>query len=306
MTPIPRVSSEALIRLQREANESLILAGLRAHEQVDDAQGALRHAEGEVSELRVRAAELRATAEFRERLLGIIGHDLRNPLNTIVMASGLLIGHGKLSDEDARLANRIVSSGQRMTRMIGQLVEFTRARLGGGFDLELQPSDLGKICQDIIEELRVASCVEVRWLGEGDLGGIWDADRLAQVVSNLASNALDYAKPGTPVLLHAFAEGEAVVVEITNQGVCIAPELLPSIFTAFRRAQVQSHGRTGHLGLGLYIAAELVHAHGGTIEVRSADETTTFTLRLPRAPSPVSGLRAFSGTEVVVNDRSPG
>jgi signal transduction histidine kinase len=276
-------NGDDLLWLQREANEKLVLAGIRAHEELDDALGAQRRAEEDTSERRVREEELLATAEFRERMIGIIGHDLRNPLSTIVMACGLLIAHGDLTEADARLADRIVNSARRMTRMIGQLVEFTRARLGGGFELNLAPSNLGDVCRNIAEELRISSSAEIRETIEGNLGGTWDADRLAEVVSNIAANAVDHATPGTPVLIHAHDDGGAVVAEITNQGACIPPDLLPVIFKAFR-GEVKPN--TGHLGLGLYIASEIVRSHSGTLDVRSSDGTTTFRLRLPRVSTP--------------------
>jgi signal transduction histidine kinase len=94
-------------------------------------------------------------------------------------------------------------------------------------------------------------------------------------------NAVDYATAGTPILIHAREEAEAPLVEITNHGIAISPEELPQIFTAFRRGEAAA-SPSGHLGLGLYIASEIVRAHGGTLEVRSREGTTSFTLQLPR------------------------
>ena len=112
--------------------------------------------------------------------------------------------------------------------------------------------------------------------------GSWDSDRLAEVLSNLVGNAVDYHAAETPVLLNAHAEGADVVVEVTNQGNPIPADVLPFIFEPFRRAKHEEKSKTGNLGLGLYIAQQIVLAHGGTLDVRSADYTTTFTMRLPR------------------------
>jgi signal transduction histidine kinase len=273
--------SGRVLRFQREANEKLVIAGLRAQEAADDAVEATRQAQEETRGFREREEELRATAELRERLIGIIGHDLRSPLNTMVVAADLLIARGMLDDDDMRLANRITTSGHRMGRMIGQLVEFTRARLGGGFALNLLPADLGDICHDIVDELRISGASYIEQRFSGDLTGVWDSDRLGEVISNLASNALAHGAPGTPIVIDARDDGPQVVVEVTNHGACIPPELLPDIFKAFRRTQDSTRG-SGHLGLGLYIACELVRGHGGTLEVRSSDGTTSFTMRLPR------------------------
>jgi signal transduction histidine kinase len=155
--------------------------------------------------------------------------------------------------------------------------------LGGGFELELTPTDLGSVCREIAEELRLSTAVEIHETHEGDVRGVWDSDRLTEVVSNIAGNAVSHAAPGTPVLIHVYDDGDAVGAEITNQGKCIPSELLPVIFEPFRGSGAE---RVGHLGLGLYIANEIALSHGGSIAVRSAGGFTTFTLRLPRSTRP--------------------
>lgn len=234
------------------------------------------------SERKLRETELLASAEFRERVLRSIGHDLKNPLNNILMACGILSERGNLSGADADVAHRIADSGRRMTRMIDQLVEFTQATLGGDFALILAISDLGDVCRDVAEVLRRSSTVEIRVTGEGDLRGTWDSGRLATLISNIAGNAVDHATPGTPVLIHVHADGNTVVAEITNQGTCIRPDVLPMIFNAFHLDQVNPNTRAGHWGLGLYIASHIARSHGGTLDARSSQQTTAFTLRLPR------------------------
>ncbi len=282
----PAVNDAEVLRNQRDANEKLVLATLRARDEADVARGAQESAEQLVDDMRETAEELRSVAEFRERLIGIVGHDLRNPLNTMLMASGLLLAHGDLGDADGRLVNRIVNSGQRMARMITQVLEFTQARLGGGFSLQLAPTDLGLICSNIVDELRLSSTAEIRLVAGDGLAGSWDADRLGAVLSNLAGNAIDHATAEGGILIDARADGGSVVVAITNHGACIPPEALPTIFKAFRRGGDDTRRNAGHMGLGLYISSEIVRAHGGTLDVRSADGSTTFTMRLPRLPPP--------------------
>lgn len=287
-----------VLRAQQEANEQLVLATLRAHEDTDVVREALEHAEQTAGLLKRSEEDLRATAEFRERLMGMIGHDLRGPLGTILMASDLVIAHGNLTEADGRLVGRIVDSGQRMARMINQLVEFTRGRLGGGFELTLANVDLGKVCWNVAEELRISSAAEIQLLREGDLTGRWDADRLAEVLANIIGNAIEHATIGAPIVVDVRQEQRTVVIEITNRGKEIPAELLPVIFTAFRRAvEARSDVRRtgGHLGLGLYIASELVGCHGGTIAARSSDGSTTFTIRLPRDFPSGDRVRAPSG-----------
>ena len=123
--------------------------------------------------------------------------------------------------------------------------------------------------------------------------GVWDPDRLAEALSNIARNATEHAAPGTGVVVKAHAEGAEVVVEIINHGEPIPADVLPFIFEPFRRAQRQKTSTTGNLGLGLYIANQIVGSGGGTLVAYSADGTTTFLMRLPRQPP--AGVQRQSG-----------
>ncbi len=255
----------------REANQHMVSVTIRAQELTETVEAALK-----VSEDRER--ELRTVAEFREMFIGIVGHDLRNPLGDDRHDS-----RGAASLRPPRRATsrrgvaRIVASSTRMTRMILQLLDFTRARLGGGFPLEPRPADLREVCRSVVEEFGAAVRLEV----EGDLTGVWDPDRLSEALSNIARNAVEHAQPGTPVVVGARSEGAEVVVEIMNQGDPIPPDLLPFIFEPFRQA-TRERSKSGNLGLGLYIAKQIVLASGGSLDGRSAGGTTTFVMRLPR------------------------
>jgi len=258
----------------REANAEMVAATLRAYDSALEAEAARGLAE-------TRERELRAVAEFRELFIGILGHDLRNPVNAISMSAAVLISRGKLDRQDAALAARIVRSSQRIERMIMQLLDLTRARLGGGMPIDREPADLGDVCERVVAEFEGGVRVEV----EGDVTGCWDDDRLAEVLSNLVGNGLAYATPGTEVIVGVAAAGDDVVVEIVNHGPPIPADVLPHIFEPFRQA-ARVKSPTGNLGLGLYIAHEVVSAHGGTLEARSTDGVTTFTIRLPRSLAP--------------------
>ena len=269
----------------RDANEQLLLAGLRAQESADQAMAARVRAEETARRLEEIERELRATAEFREQLLAIVGHDLRNPLGAIIMAAGLLLRNGHLGEADGRLVARIINSSQRMTRMITELRDFTRARLGGGLPLFLNPVDLSEICLNVVSELELTTIVVLRCELDGDLRGTWDGDRLYQLISNLVGNAIDYATPTTPVAVRARVDGAEVVVEVCNAGVPIPPETMRVIFEPFRRGGKDEKTGVTHLGLGLYIAHQIALAHGGALTAQSAGGTTTFALRLPRPPA---------------------
>ena len=255
----------------REANAQMVNATIRAQEASEVAEAATVRTEA-------RERELREVAEFREMFIGIVGHDLRNPLGAIGMASDLLLRRGTLDAQAEKQVARIVRSSQRMTRMISQLLDLTRARLGGGFPLDPKPIDMGDVCRSVVEEFEGA----IRLDATGDLSGTWDADRLTEALSNIAGNAIEHATPGTAVVVKAHGDGTEVVIEIVNQGQPIPGDVLPFIFEPFRRAQQHAVSPSGNLGLGLYIAKQIVNSGCGTLAAYSVDGTTTFLMRLPR------------------------
>ncbi len=270
-----RAQADTVLVDQREANEKLVLATIRAQELADVADVAKGHAEAS-------ARDLRTVAEFREMFIGILGHDLRNPLAAILMFAGLLLRRGHLGEQDGTTVSQIIRSTQRMARMISQLLDLTRARLGSGLPIEVKPSDLREICQDVADEFGPIVRLEV----EGDLNGLWDADRLAETLSNLVGNAIEHATADTPVTMRATAAGDEVLVTVSNQGEPIPAEVLPFIFEPFRRGRPRERSPTHNLGLGLYIAQQIVLSHGGTLSAHSGGGATTLAMRLPRSPPP--------------------
>jgi signal transduction histidine kinase len=254
----------------REANEQMVGATIRAQEATEEAEAA--RARAEKSE-----RDLRDVAEFREMFIGILGHDLRNPLGAIAMSAASLLRSRHLDADDEKKVARIIGSSERMLRMISQLLDLTRARLGGGFPLEPKPTDLREVCRSVVGEFEKPIRLEV----EGDVTGTWDPDRLAEALSNIAGNAIEHAAPGTTVVVKAHGEDREVVVEVVNQGDPIPADVLPFIFEPFRRAR-HKRSPSGNLGLGLYIAREIVVSGGGTLDARSGAGSTTFVMRLPR------------------------
>jgi len=239
----------------------------------------------DITESKRAQSEAAETARFREHFVGIVGHDLRNPLTAIVTAAQLLLRHGGLSDRQARTVARIGASSERMARMIGDLLDFTRSRLGGGFPIETRRMDLRELSQAVIEELELAYPERtIEFEPRGDAWGNWDPDRVAQVVSNLVGNALQHSPESGTVRVDLRDEGDRVLLETSNAGPPIPREVLPHIFEPGRRGP-PGRGRkeSSGLGLGLYIVQQIVLAHGGEISVRSsAEEGTTFTVSLPR------------------------
>ncbi|WP_158617028.1 sensor histidine kinase [Corallococcus exercitus] len=228
-------------------------------------------------------AELHASAEFRERFLGIVGHDLRNPLHSIRMGASFLVASEQLPPPLERTASRIILSTDRMTRMITELLDFTRSRLGSGIPLTPGAADLGQVARQVVEELELVHPNRtVKVTSTGPLTGHWDADRLAQVLDNLVGNALLYSPPEATVELVLTGEPEQVVARVSNPGEVIAPEELELLFHPFQRARTAAHVPSG-LGLGLFISEQIARGHRGTLTATSDAAATVFTLTLPRA-----------------------
>jgi signal transduction histidine kinase len=226
----------------------------------------------------------------RQMFLAILGHDLRNPLNSITMSAHVLAGSGGLSDEDAELARGMSASAAAMARMISDLLDFTGAGLGAAMPLTTAATDLGTLCNEVLDEMRSAYPQRtLRCHARGDLSGQWDRARMRQVISNLLGNAIQHGTDDGPVELSIVADGagEEVVLAVHNGGEPIPAELVATIFDPLVRApssaELQKQRRPGSIGLGLYIARAIVTAHGGSIDVTSsAQDGTVFTARLPR------------------------
>jgi signal transduction histidine kinase len=230
---------------------------------------------------------LRTEAVMRERFIGILGHDLRQPLDAIILTAELLLQRARAAGGSASLdehLERIDRSGRRMSVMIEELLDLTRGRLAGGIPIHPAPVDLRGICQRTIDELAVVSADRmVELASHGDTSGRWDGERLAEVVANLLANAVRYS-PGDSVV-RVCLDGrhrDHVALEVTNRCAPIPPDLAAQIFDPFRRGENRGSAPRG-LGLGLYIAREIARAHRGTLALRNNEGgTTTFRVSLPR------------------------
>ena len=229
----------------------------------------------------------RRTDEFRDRFLGILGHDLRNPLSTILTTARVMAKRGDTPPGVLKRMNRIVTSGVRMQRMIEQLLDLTRARLAGGIPVELSQDavSLAPIASRIASEIRVSTpSARIDLTVEVNCAARIDVDRFEQVLSNLVSNAVTHGDIGRPISVVLAADRDWSRVEVHNFGPPIDPSFMPQVFNSFARGD-KPYGRSAGLGLGLYISERIIHAHGGRLTVAStADEGTRFTVSLPRAP----------------------
>jgi len=252
-----------------EANERLIMALLEAHQAQE--------------ELARRECELREMGDFRERLLAIVSHDLRNPLHAMMIGATFLANSKNLDPSEREIVRSIMSSGNRMRAIIAQLLDFTRARLGGGFQIVPTRLHLTSVVARVADELRVVTARTIIVHASGDLEGEWDPERLGAAFSNVLGNAAEHAFEGTPIeIALAGGDGDKVTCRVTNEGTAIPPDVIQSLFEPFRQVDPLAHRDHGNVGLGLYIAREIIAAHGGTIRASSSGRRTTFTFELPR------------------------
>lgn len=223
--------------------------------------------------------------QSRELFVATLGHDLRAPLNAIMLSAQVVARSGQLDDENAAIASRIPVFVNTMTNMIHDLLDFTRTRLGSGIPVSPAPADLNGIFKDVLAEFSAAHPERIlRFASEGNIRGEWDAARLRQVLSNLIANALQHGDAGGEIEVAATGTGPDVLVTVKNQGPAIPPATLPTLFDPFVRAvtTVRPDNGRGGVGLGLFIAREIVTAHSGAIEVASDAAGTVFRVRLPR------------------------
>jgi signal transduction histidine kinase len=223
----------------------------------------------------------------KDMFLAILGHDLRSPLGAVQMASQFMLELGELEEPNLTLTTRIVRSTKRMNQMVGDLLDFTRSRLGSGVPIVRAPMDMGKELKSAVDEISAANPGAVVQLEtSGDLRGNWDSARMSQVIANLLGNAVQHGSAKTTITVSGRGNDKEIVLRVHNRSPVIAASELPGIFGPFKRlkaGQSSAGSATSSLGLGLYIAERIVTAHGGTIIVESSEDIgTAFTVRLPR------------------------
>lgn len=236
----------------------------------------------DITELSQQRAEAEDRALFAEQMVGIVSHDLRNPLSAIRMGIHLL-ERGEVTPAQTQVLGHLTHSTDRAQRLIADLLDFTVARVGEGITLSLEPIQLHKLVSANVTELTLAfpgRALEHGAFGEGMCMG--DADRIAQVIGNLVSNAMAYGAPDRTVTVASGIEGDTFWVSVHNHGVPIPDDVLPRLFEPMTRGG-SGNSKARSVGLGLFIVREIVRAHEGDIRVRSsAGEGTTFIATFPR------------------------
>ncbi|MCP3167731.1 hybrid sensor histidine kinase/response regulator [Myxococcus qinghaiensis] len=250
-----------------------------------------------------RTRELAAAHDFQQILVGVVSHDLRNPLSVITTVASHLLR--KTEDpQRAKAIERALRSAERANLIINDLLDVTHARVTSHLPVTRQRMDLLALLKEAIDVMRLSNPGrELQLVTEQEaVPGDWDPGRLMQVATNLITNALQYGAARAPVCVTLQADDDQVVLAVHNQGPAIPTDLVPVLFNPFRQGQ---HARQrmvgGGLGLGLYIVEQIARSHGGTVAVRSSEaEGTTFTVVLPRSETSrrASGDASARGAEL--------
>lgn len=234
-----------------------------------------------VTQIELAHAQARDQALVAEQMMGVVSHDLRNPLSTISMGAMLLM---KLAPtpQQQQVLERIKRATERSNRLISDLLDFTQTRLGGGLKVQPRKFELHQAVRDTVDELTLA--FPGRELSHGEHGPTeWfgDPDRITQLVGNLVANAMAYGDPSRPVKISTTTTDDEALVSVHNWGKPIPTQLLPKMFEPLSRGDEPGEARS--LGLGLYIVSQIAKAHAGEVLVSSqAESGTRFTARFPR------------------------
>lgn len=233
---------------------------------------AAQHARDQ-QDLAAARAQAEDRASFAEQLVGVVSHDIRNPLSVIQMST-VLLERGAAPEQQQAAVARVGRAVQRVQHLIADLLDFTQARLGGGISIRKASADLHQGIADSLGELAVAfpGC-ELRHERVGAGRCVADADRVIQAVGNLVANAANHGARGLPVTVRTESDGSVFRISVHNHGKPIPAEILPRLFQPMVRGA--EPGASQGVGLGLFIVRAIVEAHGGRVEVTSTAEAGT-------------------------------
>jgi len=276
----------ALAYMVKPIDAQSLSAKLEVFFQLFRARVELKQREAEIQAANAALGEVTRANRAKDLYMGVLGHDLRNPLGAILMSARMMLMGGSLASSDRHSVNRIARNAERMAALIRDILDFTRGQAAGGIPIVPRSTDMGETCAAMVDEvslLHPERTIEIQT--HGSLQGQWDRERVEQVISNLLTNALTHGEGPIPTVPDGH-RNHSVPVSVHNPGQPIAAAQLPELFEPFRRG---THSRVG-LGLGLYIVKEILRAHGGSVEVVSTPEAgTTFTTRWPRVAAASRG-----------------
>lgn len=217
------------------------------------------------------AAYGEAVESTRKKVLGVLGHDLRSPLGAVLMDGELILRLEGLDDKAKLYAAQVCTSARSCSDMVNDLLDLARCNLSTGIPVHPEPTELNPICRDVVEEQRAAHPnVRIILHETVNVAGDYDPGRIAQVFSNLVSNAVRHGDPSLPIQVTIGQDADAARVSVQNWGETIPPEAMPCLFKPEGRYSSYASQETGSsagLDLGLFIAAEIVANNGGKIEV---------------------------------------
>ena len=282
--------------LLKPVDPEVLRAKVRVFVELHQAQRAAQTHAVQLAEARAARAQAERAQQLEQQLMAVVGHDVRTPLTAMTTAAGAQLRRQDLDARARQAFERVLRGGQRIEDLVALMLDFTRARLGGGIPVVRAPGDLAALARAAVDEARAAHpghAFELE-VTEAPCPGSWDAPRLAQVLANLLDNAAKYGAPDAPVRLTLRrTRADAALLEVHNWGAPIPPDVMPLLFQPFERGARAAEQdaaaplRQG-LGLGLYIVHEVVRAHDGTLLADSSAEAgTTFRVCLPcevRAP----------------------
>jgi signal transduction histidine kinase len=237
--------------------------------------------------------------QSQNMFLAILGHDLRNPLGTVDIGSSLLMQAVDIPPKYVLVATRMFNSAKRMSKLINDLIDFTRTHLGPGIPIRVKQGSVVALCEEVVNESRTFHPERLIELHvPAKLDAIFDGSRVAQVLSNLIGNAIQYGSPEEPVTVSLTSNGDDIVIAVNNRGTIIEVDKVARIFDPMVRIAANANANANSdsvesgyiertsLGIGLYISREIVLAHGGEVTVASnADDGTTFTVTMPCLPT---------------------
>ena len=223
--------------------------------------------------------------QSKEMFLAMLGHDLRTPLGAIIGSAHVMVNTKELPNKLLKSASLILNSGQRMNALVGDLLDFTRSRLGRGIPIVRADMDIAKVSRQVVDEIAALHPQRVvNFEATGELQGQWDSARVSQALSNVINNAVQHGSDKTPINVTLRGDADEVVLAVQNRGPVIPTNEFDKIFDPMHRIEGgKPMAPRDNLGLGLYITERIVAGHGGTIGVSSSEETgTTFTMHLPK------------------------
>lgn len=277
------------VRLLDEAKSASTRNASAAFTVLVGAIGMAMLSSGALAYLLLRAySRIAGDADYQSRVIGIVGHDVRSPLTSILATAAHAAANSEQDDGVRRAWTRVLRSARRIESLTRLLVDFTRTKMAYALPIVATRANAHELAEQVIGDIKLTSPnAHVVFTRTGDGYGDFDPDRIQQALANLIDNALRHGAADSPVLVETRGANPSILeFRVENRGKPIPSELLPQVFEPFKYAKREQDAPVREsLGMGLYIVSEVARAHGGRVDVESTEERTVFTLRIPRIPA---------------------